>query len=245
MERQKLLVGICDDRKEDIERIVEALRNSLKRVGHPVEFLCRRFLDGETLYRAVGKETFQLLFLDIEMPGIDGFALAGKLGLRRPETFLIFVSVHESLVFDSLEYMPLWFVRKSRLERDMFRAVQKYFQLTASTRVCYRLKEGFGYREIPIREIVYIEGNGHTLTIQRANGSSVGKYGSLKSMETELSEYHFLRIHKNYLVNQEYIEDVGRREVILKDGSSLEMGRDRRPTIQEAMDRYTKEKDGS
>ena len=188
---------------------------------------------------------FHLIFLDIEMPGMDGFALAEKLSLEWPQTYLVFVSAHESFVFDAPEYAPLWFVRKSNLEWDMFRAVRKYLQVTASMRVSYRLKEGLVLRELPLKVILRIECSGHSLSIRRTDGSWLKKYGSLKSMEEELEGCHFLRIHKNYLVNQQYIKEVGRREVYLTDQSALEMGRDRRIKVREAMLRYERERYGN
>lgn len=124
------------------------------RTGQPVQLVCRCFTDGEELYKATRRETFHLLFLDIEMPGMNGFELAERLCMDRPPVRLVFVSVHESFVFDASEYMPLWFVRKNNLERDMFRAVRKYFQVTAFTGVNYRMKEGFGFRELPVRVLI-------------------------------------------------------------------------------------------
>lgn len=238
MEKRECRVGICDDKQEDIGRIEEALRKSLKRIGQTVSLSIRAFLNGEDLYAATRKEMFHLLFLDIEMSGMNGFELAEKLCMDRPKIFLVFVSVHESLVFDALEYSPLWFVRKRNLERDMFRALRKYLQVTTFTGVRYRMKEGFGFREIPIRDILYIEGSGHSLSIRKTDGDCLKKYGSLKSMEEDLGGCCFLRIHKNYIVNQEYIKEVGKREVYLTDGSVLEMGRDRKGAVREAMLRY-------
>lgn len=241
---QKVLVGICDDSREDLDRIEEALKKGLARLGPPAEIHCTRFIDGEALYAASREERFDLLFLDIEMPGLDGFGLAARLCLDRPQTHLVFVSIHESLVYDAPEYMPLWFVRKSRLERDMYKALRQYFRVTASMRVTYRLKEGFGFRDIPVRDILYVECSGHCLSIYRTDGTRLQKYGSLKAMEGELAGRHFLRIHKNYLVNQEYIKEVGKREVYLTDGKVLEMGRDRRTTVRGAMIQFEKEHHG-
>ncbi len=146
--------------------------------------------------------------LDIEMLGLDGFALAERLCLDRPQTRLVFVSRHESLVYDAPEYMPLWFMRKSSLERDMYKALRQYFRVTASTRVTYRLKDGFSFRDVPVRDILYVECSGRRISICRTDGGRLEMYGSLKAMEGELTGCHFLRIHKNYLVNQEYIKEV-------------------------------------
>ena len=58
------------------------------------------------------------------------------------------------------------------------------------------------------------------------------QYGSLETMEEELSKYNFLRI------NPRYIADIGRQEIFLTDGTSLEMGRDRRKALLQAMHKY-------
>lgn len=71
------------------------------------------------------------------------------------------------------------------------------------------------------------------------------QYGSLKALEEEWSEYDFLRIHKSYLVNQRYIEKVGGKEVILKDGTVLEMGRDRKKSVYHAMSQFERKYYGS
>ena len=59
----------------------------------------------------------------------------------------MFVSNHENVVFDAWEYTPLWFVRKSALERDMMKALRKYFEMTVKTQLRYRMPDGFGLRE--------------------------------------------------------------------------------------------------
>ena len=238
--KQEILAGLCDDSGEDLARIEDALQKALVKLGAPAKILCKKFLDGEALYAASREQVFNLLFLDIEMPGMDGFGLAARLCLDRPQIRLVFVSMHESLVYDAPEYMPLWFVRKSSLERDMYKALRQYFRVTASTKITYRLKEGFGFREVPVRDILFIECSGHCISICRTNGGRLEKYGSLKAMEEELAGCHFLRIHKNYLVNQEYIKEVGKREVYLTDGKVLEMGRDRRAAVRSAMIQYEK-----
>ncbi|MCM1499946.1 MAG: LytTR family DNA-binding domain-containing protein [Clostridium sp.] len=245
MEKRTCRVGICDDRQEDIRLIEDALRKGIKRIGQAVSLSVRSFQNGEDLYAVAGREGFDLIFLDIEMPGMGGFELAEKLRMDCSQICLVFVSVHESFVFDAQEYSPLWFVRKGNLEWDMFKVLKKYLQMTAFMGVSYRLKEGFGFREIPIRDIVYVEGSGHSLTIKKKDGGRLRKYGSLKSMEEELEGCYFLRIHKNYLVNQEYVREVGNREIYLLDGSVLEMGRDRKNAVREAMRQYDRERRGT
>ena len=74
--------------------------------------------------------------------------------------------------------------------------------------------------------------------IHKADGKVFKQYGSLKALEEELSGHHFLRIHKSFLVNQKYMDEIGKRGVRLLDGTVLEMGRDRRKALCEARLEY-------
>ena len=62
------------------------------------------------MYKEMGKKHFDLVMLDIEMPGMNGFQLAKRTGTEQGTSYLIFVSAYESFVFDAQTFMPLWFV---------------------------------------------------------------------------------------------------------------------------------------
>ena len=239
-----LRIGICDDDKEDLWRIEEAVRTSINKINIPVTIESHLFGIGEDMYEANRQESFDLFFLDIEMPELDGFKLARKICSGNPQVCLIFVSAHDSFIFDSQEYMPFWFVRKGMLEKDMLLALQKYFEVTVSKRIHYRLKDGRGYRDLFLQDIMYIECQGHMLMLQKADGKVYKQYGSLKALEEKLSGHDFLRIHKSFLVNQKYIDEIGKREVRLLDGTVLEMGRDRRKALCESRLEYERKRHG-
>ena len=108
--KETLQVGICDDKQEDLKLIETAVRDSAKRVGISVPIECFLFRDGEKMYKEMGKKHFDLVMLDIEMPGMNGFQLAKRTGTEQGTSYLIFVSAYESFVFDAQTFMPLWFV---------------------------------------------------------------------------------------------------------------------------------------
>lgn len=244
MAGETLHIGICDDNREDLWRIEEAVRAGISKIKLPVTLESQLFGSGEDMYEASRQENFDMFFLDIEMPELDGFKLAKKICSGNPQTCLIFVSAHDSFVFDSQEYMPFWFVRKGMLEKDMLLALQKYFEVTSINRVHYRIKEGMGYRDLFLQDIMYIECQGHMLMIQKADGKVYKQYGSLKALEEKLSGHDFLRIHKSFLVNQKFIDEIGKREIRLLDGTVLEMGRDRRKALCEARLEYERRHHG-
>lgn len=240
--QEKLYFAVCDDEPEALAQICEALQNTLQRLEYRKSCVLRKFTNGTALYEATVKEHFHLIFLDIEMPNLDGFKLAEKLYLTASESHLIFVSCHEDFVFDIFDYTPLAFVRKSALKKDLYRAMYQYFRSISYLQLSIRLKDGYGDKEVLIKDILYVECEGHHLIYVTVQGSKLETYGTLKAVEDELTRYDFLRVHKSYLVNQRYVESIGKREVMLVGGRCVDMGKDRKKEVRTAMLQYEKKR---
>ncbi len=236
---KKLVVGICDGDETEVVRVRDEFCRCMAALGEP-EAEMHLFCDGRSLYESCRTCSYDLVFMDLVLPEMDGIELARLLGMDNRDLRIIFVSAHEDRVFDTYECMPLWFVRKKRLSADMDRAIKKYFQVTAPIHFKLRTKEGFRHRNVVLGNILYIECSGHTLTVRLTDGTSYHVYGSLKPMEEELSGYGFLRIHKNYLANLQYVREVGSRTLLLCNGMELDFGSNKKKVIIEAVEKYQK-----
>ena len=232
---ENFVIGVCDDDPEDVERICHEFVKSIKHLGEtdPIIYTCQ---SGKELLEECQNRKRKLVFLDLEMPGCNGFDLAGQLNVLDPEIKLIFVSNHENMVFDSYEYAPLWFVRKSAMERDMLKAVQKYFQIVAKVQIHCKAREGMHDIWVYVNDVLYIECGGHNLLMKMADQECHQFYGTLKSLEGSFASRGFVRVHKNYLVNARYVKEVGNRTVRLMDGTELDIGKNRRKKILEMIE---------
>ncbi len=241
MRRDRLYMAVCDDEPEDVERIQKTMQKVMERLEYQEAFEFRSFTKGSELYEAAVREPFSLVFLDIEMPKMNGFQLASKLCADVPGIRLIFISRYEHFAFDAYEYAPFWFIRKSELEYDMYRAMYRYKQFVLDSMLTYKVKDEMGFKEIYIKDILYIESVEHTLLFRTVQGLCLKKYGSLKEVEKELASCGFLRIHKSCLANQRHIKQVEKQDVLFDGGIRMALGRDRRKSIKEAMLQYRKE----
>ena len=115
-----MVIGICDDNREDAIRIQQEVCKCLKLFGEE-KTITMISEDGRKLLENCRTKMVNLIFLDLEMPECNGFELAEQIYDFNPAIKIIFVSNHENMVFDSYEYAPLWFVRKSFMERDMLK----------------------------------------------------------------------------------------------------------------------------
>lgn len=228
-------IAICDDDSVFIELLKLAVKKALDSYTEIFEIF--EYVRGEDLLEAAAKEKFSLIFLDIEMPEIDGYKLANNIRILNAETYIIFVSGHDNLVFRSYEYEPLWFIRKSEMEEMVPKAIEKFIQKAKF--FCQKLQYRSDYKifTIYMKNILYIEGSMHTLNIHLINDiiDNFKVYGTLKKEENRLQSQVFLRIHRNYLVNMKYVEVMEENSVTLVNGERLPVSKDRKAQVKEKL----------
>jgi two-component system LytT family response regulator len=185
-----------------------------------------------------------LLFLDIRMPGMDGFKLLHHL---KPEALpmVVFATAfaqHALRAFDAnaLDYV-LKPIDQARFDQAMARVRQHWQGLRATplwtmspihaNPYLQRISvhNGEHIRVIPTADIDWIRAEGNYVAIQ-TGGASYLHRETIRSLSTALDPSHFLRIHRSTLVNVERIREVhplfqGSAEVVLHDGTRLNLSR--------------------
>lgn len=163
---------------------------------------------------------FDIVFLDIEMKGMNGIEAAENIKCIAPETIIIFVSSHPNYVFDAFRIEALHFLVKPIKEKEFnevfTRAMKKYTAVNASV----VLKWESTRNKIRISNISYVEGYRRHLSVHTANGvfEAVGK---IPEIYEALRPHGFVRVHQGFIVNMNYIKNFNTNEVELTDGSKV------------------------
>lgn len=207
-------IAICDDNPNYVQVIQFELSNALAVLKHTADICC--FTNPEQLMRAAKTTHYDLVLLDIEMPGFNGFQIAEQLNQEPQKTYIFFVSNHEKKVYEAYEYEPLWFLRKEDLSRCLTKALDRFYQKWTADNTCHEFTSGANHVMICLKEILYLKCSGHHIAIVKSNGEQE-LYGSLSKLEQELSDFGFLRIYKNYLVNRIWISSIESKAVILQN----------------------------
>nr|WP_308628768.1 LytTR family DNA-binding domain-containing protein [uncultured Eisenbergiella sp.] len=238
-------IAVCDDVREMLGILSEMVGKEAERLSEPFEICC--FTKGNCLLEAHHKKPFQIIFLDISMPGMNGFEAAGRIGEmdRDSKPFLVFVTSREELVFDSFDYRPFYFVRKRDMD-GMYKDMEKIFDKVRE----YRLEEKEFILELPYnrkrsvlcRDILYLISDGNYMVYILNTGENIKIRGTMRDTEKELEDYHFVRIHKRILVNMSYIQtiDTAKNEVFGDKIGYLEIGRNYKRDILEKYFAYTR-----
>ena len=182
------------------------------------------------------EENYRLVFLDIDMPELNGLEVGEQVKAINPQTDIIYLSQREDLVFDTLKLHPFGFIRKSKIIQD-FANVLELFVNTALNTNSENKKITISSKtetiSADIDTIMYIEGNRNYQTFYLKDGSSFDARVLMGDLEIKLKEHGFIRVHKGYLVNFLFIRTIGVNEVTLTNNKILPMSSKRKDSIME------------
>lgn len=180
---------------------------------------------------------YQVVFVDLYLGDIDGLELAKSIKTHLPKSLLVFVTVDESLVFDTLKIRPFYFIRKKHLEDDMitfFKMMNIHMKDHFSIAFSYRKKAV----HIKVSEIIYVESEGHYLKIVTLDGE-YKKKGKVNEFQQTVSHLHnFIQVHRSYLINMDYIYEVKNTYIILVNKKEMTIGKKYKKEFKNAFQEY-------
>jgi len=187
------------------------------------------------LLTALGHMSVQLIFLDIDMPDMDGVLLGRLLRQQGCTADIIYVSNMEERVYEVFQAHPWSFIRKAHFSQELPGVVDAYIESLRQRlgRVVLQNTDGV-HRSFGPEDILYIEaaGKAQKLFLPDAAEPFLVRT-SLHELEQQLIPMGFIRIHKGFLVNYRYIQKITSRSVLLDTGQTLPIGRDRLTSARE------------
>ena len=214
--------AICDDDAVFAKVMTNHLRKRFVQLPDEIECNVQTFLSANQVLNYMEKNPIHILFLDIDMPGKNGFELAEILQKRSPDTVIVFVSAYDSFVYESFRFNPFCFLRKTHLKEELDGTIQRVlnkFLQSGRTKVFTTV---YGDTKLRIRDIIYIESVKNYYDIHCDDRSVLRCRGTIASVEAALSTDGFYRIHPAFLINMENIRLLGtNRQIEMTDGTRL------------------------
>ncbi len=231
---KKIYATICEDEKVILKYIHQELKNAFLAHHHQILFDCY-ISGGELLNASSNGKKYQILFLDIEMPGINGIELCRRLRLIHPEALIVFISNREELVFQTFEVRPFAFIRKNHFTEELpvlMRNLEQEWNLNKELTVHIHEQNSACVYSFNVNDIIYIEALSKTCRIVTSESEQFIRY-RLSDFETLLEKYGFLQPHRSYLVNYRYIFCIKKDSLLLDNKTEIPLSRRRRLDIQQ------------
>lgn len=224
-------VVICDDEPSLLTQLQKEIESCFIKYGCKCHIEC--YQDPLRLRKKIlSGEKYDVLFLDIQMPGLTGLQLAKYLRELKDTSKIIFTSDQEQYVFDSFEFSPFSFIRKNRIADDIDKTVQRLCRVFSDRKTDNIVIGKVNPLLINPYILQYVECKNKTLFL--VSDQNVKKINfQLKELAEELIPFGFIQIHKGYLVNYRFILSIGRTEVILDNAKSLPVSRYRLANVRQ------------
>ncbi|MGN1060912.1 MAG: LytR/AlgR family response regulator transcription factor [Candidatus Coproplasma sp.] len=238
---RELSLAVCDDD----EIVCEAICNRISTIlsGCGINAVCDKYISPTLLYKNVngGARSYDLVFLDIDMPKASGIDLAKALRKIGKTMDIVFVSNREDKVFDTFSVRPFGFVRKNNFSHDLNDTLRSYINLKvlSDSFIVLKTVNNSVTRNVRVADIVYIESFRYKQYVYMADGEQIDIHMTMKELESKLAQFDIVRAYQGYLVNLKYVQRIERTGIILnyKDGVTINISRDK---VQELKTLYLK-----
>lgn len=220
-----LRIAICDDDNSAVATHKKIAETCLMQSGSAGE-IASYTTSGNLLYDITEDGFFfDLILLDIEMPGNTGMEIAEKIKPHLPNVKIIFITSHIEYAIDAFELSIFRYVPKDDINKRLFSAIQDAIKLIElEDGKAYTIQTNSRFEKIPYKEIFYIERDGKNASISSVGGvSKVRK--SLQQVYEELNAEEFIYIDRGYIVNMIHIMQIKDGMAVLKNGVPLRISR--------------------
>lgn len=220
-------VAVCDDNSAMTEYISGCVDETLTTYDIPYEI--SNFVKGKEFIEQHRSSPFDVVFLDIKMPDIDGFEAAKQVRGISEKTYIIFVTTESGLVYDSFDYQPFYFIPKgnaeflkTKLESVIGKLIE---QLKSNYPICLEMPHG-EKKYVKTGDIFYILSKSNYLDIV-CKSETIHIRRKLNEIFDELPPKIFARINNRIVVNMGVVcrVDNTRMKVTLYDETELNISR--------------------
>lgn len=215
-------IVVCDDEVTILNNIGTKIENEF--FVRNVEVKKTLISDAHELQKLLEKENVDVLFLDIDMPHMNGMEIAGWIQEKKLSLLLVFVTSQDTLVYQTFRYQPFGFIRKSVFEDEIRDVVE---------RLCEKLKYSQDFLvwqqngenvKLDLKDISYTEADSNYVNVIAFE--KVYRFrDTLSALEKRLEGKGFIRIHKGFLMNGEKMHIMKSDSVEMEDGTILPIGR--------------------
>lgn len=238
-----ITIAVCDDNIQFARFLTDKIK-TICAFKIPERYMCQIAVEmssSRAVLEYIKENTINILFLDIDMPKESGFQLAEKINRIRPDTIIIFVSSHENYVFNSFEYSPFRFLRKSKLNDELEDALIKAVDRHMSSTQVITIRTDSEIVELRVKDIHYIRSDGNYYIVCGLDFEYKCR-GTMSQAGKAIEKYNFFRINSGCFVNMENIKRFESPNKILLECAELYISQRTISAFKEAFMLFTRKR---
>lgn len=228
-------IAVCDDE----EKFRTQEKNLIDKLAGSIDVIVDAYSDGRKLLEAFDKNPYDVLFLDIEMPAMDGITLAKKLRERSDSIYIVFLTGHVEYALEGYEVNALRYLTKP-VQEDKLREVLRFVMDQSTSKRQILIKVDGEETLINVTDIIYLEAQNQYVMLYTTGGEHLVRY-NISDFEEQLKNDGFFRAHRGYLISLAKVKKLVKSEVLMESPGgdiSLPVSRSNVKPLKEALYAY-------
>lgn len=218
---------LCDDDNVFLDKLETRIRGMCQKHGIAVGI--ERYDSSKKMLEGLKDlDTVPVFLIDIDMPEVNGFEVASFLKKWNRECCIGFVSNKDELVFQAFAYHPFFFIRKTHLDEELEPQLLELQKKMGVKVPKIELQTGRQTVEVALDTIWFVESEKNYLLFYREKderSDAIRARMKIAEAEKELEPHGFVRTHKGYLVNMNYVYRLRENEILLLNGKHVPVSR--------------------
>ncbi len=230
----KLNIAICDDDKDDIQR----LHNLLQTYALDQSLLIQltEFSNGEDFLLAYEQQPFDIVFMDIYLTGMSGTEVIASCNSESLQT--VFTTTSREFAIEAFNLNASHYL----LKPVTYEAIDDAIKRCLATRDvqhfrCLEIKTNQGLVSLPVHQILYIEVF-NKVCLVHTEKNTFHTYSSLDSLFELLDSHTFMRAQRSYIVNMNDIESFYFDHIVLSNGKEIMLSRNTRSELKKQYQQF-------
>lgn len=207
-------IAVCDDDALMLEQLQKHIRTYFQKICVKCpEIVC--FSDGESLLADKGEK--DILFLDMEMPGINGIYVGNELKRQNENIIIFVVTSYSEYLDDAMRFHVFRYLSKPLDLHRFFRNMKDAMNLYNTMTVKIPVETKQGVHTLPASSVIAIEAQGRKVIVH----STVRDFDSIHNMQywlDRLPKNCFFQTHRSFIVNLEHVTDFDHSLVHMSSG---------------------------
>lgn len=228
-------VAICDDFKGDQKILYDLTSSIFKEKRIDVKIDC--YDSGEALWQNALNDDYDIYFLDIYMKELNGVKLGYDLIKKYPNAAIVFTTSSNEHMAESYDIGAVHYLIKPFSKNEVEVAIERCLRIVQRVEPYLELLINREKRKILTSKIKYIESQSRYCFIH-TDKEKYKVYMQLEVLEKMLKENKFLRCHRSYIVNLDYVKKIVDYDFLLDNGILIPLKRNQKRVFKNYYEDY-------
>lgn len=225
-------IAIIEDTQEDFEYLAKGIQKYSAKSQEAVDI---RHYESAFRFLDEYKFDFDIIFMDIALPDINGVMASEKLRKKDDDVAIVFVTNLAHLAIKGYSVSATDFIVKPVNYYKLASLLEKLVKKIKYNRTNYMtISTVHGMERMSLSDILYVEAKAHRITFHLTQ-REVTYSGTLTACEKDLPETDFVRCYQSFIVNIHYVDSCNGSELLLKDGTKIPVSRTKKKQVMQKM----------